>query len=260
MVHREKEVGVSHSDFESCLIDNVTRYTKLQIVAVVLVTLGVGLTTLSSKQSKPRATPKAFSAQSEGTTSVSYATYGIGIGILSLALVLSGMLGIIQDRTFDKYGRGNWEEAMFYLHALALPLFGFTSRELVAQAQQVKAGPQLALYPADLFGSGVPLQPLPYLPVQLPTLRIPAFYVPLFFNVATQLFCVAGVNRLTARLNSLTVSLVLVVRKAASLGISILLLGNSRGNRMLWMGATLVLTGTIGYALGTQKDVKKKNE
>lgn len=213
-------------------------------------------------QSKGRPSPKSSTTaqvdiQDFGSSSASYGKYAVGISILTLALILSGALGIAQDRTYERYGRGNWEEAMFYLHALALPLFGFTWPELAAQARAASTGPHLSLSvnantdPETLF-------PLPYLPIRSPTLRIPAFYIPLFLNVLTQLFCVAGVNRLTARANSLTVSLILVVRKAVSLAVSVLLLGGSRGNAFLWAGAVAVLVGTVGYTLGSRTASKKK--
>lgn len=80
---------------------------------------------------------------------------------------------------------------------------------------------------------------------------IPSFYFPLMLNVVTQLVCVSGVHRLTSRVNSLTVTLVLVVRKAASLAISVTLLKQSKGGEaLLWIGAGLVLAGTIGYTTG----------
>ena len=257
--------------------DHFIRYSKLQVASVVLVTIGVILTTLSSVQSKNRSPPKLSTAvhtdddTSIEATTVSYGRYAMGISILTFALILSGALGISQDRTFERYGRGNWEEAMFYLHALALPLFGFTWPDLVAQFRTANTGPQLSFSPlshqpthpnsnpATPLPLPLPLPvPLPYLPIRPPTLRIPSFYVPLFLNVLTQLFCVSGVNRLTARANSLTVSLILVVRKAASLGISVLLLGGSRGNNVcLWAGAAAVLVGSFGYTLGSRRAVSK---
>ncbi|KAL5508485.1 YEA4_2 [Sanghuangporus vaninii] len=234
------------------------RYSRLQVGSVVLVTLGVILTTLSSTQAKSRSSTRPFTNgndySSSVVTSTSYGKYTVGILILTLALVLSGALGIAQDRTLERYGRGNWEEAMFYLHALALPLFGFTWPGLVAQLRAVRNGPQLLLFGGTTSNT---LSPLPYLQIRSPSLWIPSFYIPLALNVFTQLICVAGVNRLTSRVNSLTVSLVLVVRKAVSLGISVLLLGSSRGNAYLWLGAAAVLIGTIGYALGSTPKLLK---
>ena len=53
------------------------------------------------------------------------------------------------------------------------------------------------------------------------SMSIPHVYLPLILNTVTQLLCVAGVNRLTTRVSALTVTLVLVVRKATSLIISV---------------------------------------
>ncbi|KAL5488285.1 YEA4_2 [Sanghuangporus weigelae] len=229
------------------------RYSRLQAGAVVLVTLGVILTALSSTQAKSLSSTRPFTNGNDYSSSVvastSYGKYAVGILILTLALVLSGALGIAQDRALERYGRGNWEEAMFYLHALALPLFGFTWPGLVAQLRAVHNGPQLLLFGGTT--SNTP-SPLPYLQIRSPSLWIPSFYIPLVLNVFTQLICVAGVNRLTSRVNSLTVSLVLVVRKAVSLGISVLLLGSSRGNTYLWTGAAAVLIGTVIYTLSSK--------
>ncbi|THH11262.1 hypothetical protein EW145_g775 [Phellinidium pouzarii] len=235
------------------------RYTKIQICSVILITLGVALTTLSSSQSHRKVWTASAPPSDEQLDVASYGKYAIGIGILSLALLLSGLLGLAQDRAFERYGRGDWAEAMFYLHVLALPLFGFVSSDLVAQIRTANAGPQVELNLTTFFtltdsdfirGS---LPPLPYFPIRTPTLRIPVFYVPLVANVLTQLMCVAGVNRLTAHTSSLTVALVLVVRKAVSLAVSVLLLGDGNGSAALWVGATAVLTGTIGYALGSRR-------
>ena len=53
------------------------------------------------------------------------------------------------------------------------------------------------------------------------TLSLPKPYLPLLANTLTQLLCVAGVHRLTTRVSNLTVTLILVVRKAVSLVISL---------------------------------------
>jgi UDP-xylose/UDP-N-acetylglucosamine transporter B4 len=136
------------------------------------------------------------------------------------------------------------------------------------------------------------------------SLSIPHIYLPLILNTLTQLLCVAGVHRLTTRVSALTVTLILVVRKATSLIISVIgvpqvalvlkeLLGIRDGewgvfgvnldpvirtlgtafvgsgeakrpqevdNRMMWMGAVLVLLGTIGYTIGSHLKGVKANE
>ena len=68
------------------------RYNVAQVLSVLIVTVGVILTTLSSHRR-------------EETASASYLSqrYLTGIGILTLALVLSGFLGVVQDKTFASY-------------------------------------------------------------------------------------------------------------------------------------------------------------
>lgn len=213
----------------------------------MIVTIGVVCTTLSAQPS------------SRATLSNTPGSYAVGILILTLALVLSGFMGLAQDRTYAQYGRGHWQEAMFYLHFLALPGFAFVWRDLRRQVRTVHASTRLEVE-LETFAMLFPKAALMSITFPFPAilrrlagwrLSIPSFYFPLLLNIATQLLCVTGVHRLTARVNSLTVTLVLVVRKAVSVGISTLLLGGDRGGGMwLWIGASLVLTGTIGYAGG----------
>jgi UDP-xylose/UDP-N-acetylglucosamine transporter B4 len=106
------------------------------------------------------------------------------------------------------------------------------------------------------------------------SLNVPYAYLPLFLNTMTQLLCASGVHRLTSRVSSLTVTLVLVVRKAVSLLLSVLgtniIPGMGGGktrmvdHRMMWTGATFVLVGTVLYSIGTRRKhaaaVKDKKE
>ncbi|KAK0430657.1 UAA transporter [Armillaria borealis] len=177
------------------------------VLSVLLVTLGVACTTLSASNS----------SSNESHTGLS--TYLTGISILSLALVLSGFLGLVQDRTYSKYSSASsWQESMFYLHFLALPMFLFIRSDLATQFRVVHAGPKISV-------------------------------------------CVAGMNRLTTRVNSLTVTLVLVVRKAVSLVLSVAMrqTANNVDMRLLWAGAAMVLLGTIWYSLRGKK-AKTKQE
>ena len=217
-----------------------------------------------------------MSAQSSANKSTSVAdpyTYATGIGILTLALVLSGILGLIQDWTYAKHGRPTlakaegpapWQESMFYLHFLALPMFIPLLPDLAAQMHSLNSqGPRVELkfpipLPASLnltttFPDLPPPYSLPSLPIHIfrqpgnmsllsitesinqnsttqsffhhpfvLSLSIPHIYLPLVLNTLTQLLCVAGVHRLTTRVSALTVTLILVVRKATSLIISVI--------------------------------------
>ncbi|GJE84804.1 UAA transporter [Phanerochaete sordida] len=254
------------------------RYSPSQIASVLLVTAGVILTTLSASKPKPAKTSQLTGQAAPDHTK----TYVLGISILTLALVLSGFLGMVQDKTFATYVRNAppsakdaegkapveqppaWQESMFYLHLLSMPMFYFLRDDLVSQFTALNASPTMQLVVptplplaapsrGDIYTASNASVPL----ANLASISLPSGYVPLVLNTLTQIVCVAGVHRLTARVSSLTVTLVLVVRKAVSLLISVLMFG-SRGveepgsRAMMWVGAAMVLVGTVAYSLASR--------
>ncbi|EAU80565.2 UDP-N-acetylglucosamine transporter [Coprinopsis cinerea okayama7 len=259
----------------ACLTVWNPRYNFTQVFAVLLVTAGVILTTLSASQ------PNKPSTSSAPADPYAYLT---GISLLSLALLFGGFLGLLQDWTYTKYGRpapnppapkqkGNgkaqkassppvtstWQESMFYLHFLGLPMFLPLFGDIKQQLSTINYDTPRALFtvPVPFISSLLSFFPssngdktsipppysLPSLDFLVPavvknntfiypsstslstpdalTLSLPKPYGPLLLNTLTQLLCVAGVNRLTTRVSSLTVTLILVVRKAVSLVISL---------------------------------------
>lgn len=255
-------------------------YSPVQVLSVVLVTMGVVSSTLSSSASK------AGGGEEVGQ-------YATGVLLLFSALVLTGFMGIWQERTFKLYGNQNWRESLFYSHLLSLPMFFLRPAKLVGDIQEANnttpwwfgfgppthtpGGP-----PSNFLSNLLALITAPSLPPRkqagserlrvfnlsplLPLTKgmegwglwIPSFWPPLLLNVATQLLCINGVNRLTSKVSSLSVTLVLVVRKAASLMISVMLVQGGKGNLALWVGAGCVLAGTVGYSLS--KPVQQKGE
>ncbi|QRV73194.1 UDP-N-acetylglucosamine transporter YEA4 [Ceratobasidium sp. AG-Ba] len=245
------------------------RYTPTQIISVLIVTIGVAMSTLSSLSHKrSKRTDDTMSV-----TSVSYQEQFVGLAFLTLALVLSSLMGFAQERTYAMFGR-HWEEGMFYLHFLALPMFAFPGigGDLVQQIKVANASPKVEVSLPGLvapmhsfvksssaFRPGGPLGQYPVgivdwimgkiMAFPLLAFTLPSFYIPLAINVFTQFLCVGGVHRLTSRVSSLTVTLVLVVRKAVSLWISVVLVGGSKGDIWLWGGALAVVAGTVAYSL-----------
>lgn len=80
------------------------------------------------------------------------------------------------------------------------------------------------------------------------SVKIPTLWGYLILNVMTQLVCIIGVAKLTSITSSVTVNLVLSVRKFLSLLLSILIFKNSFG-LWNWVGAMFVFFGTIVYAI-----------
>ncbi|KAL2412789.1 hypothetical protein ABEF95_014426 [Exophiala dermatitidis] len=85
--------------------------------------------------------------------------------------------------------------------------------------------------------------------------QIPRPVFLLLLNATTQLLCIVGVNRLSAQSSSLTVSIVLNIRKLASLVLSIWLFGNTLPSGVL-LGAIVVFVGGGLYALPTTSGAK----
>lgn len=186
------------------------RYNALQVLSVFLVSGGVTLSTLSA----------GHRHQGGSGSPEAYAKYILGIGLLAASLLLSGFMGLWQERTFLIYGRGRWKESLFYTHFLALPLFLLLARSLRDELRAARI--------------------------------TPGFAVPLLANSATQIVCIAGVNRLTTKVSSVSVVMILAVRKAASLALSVAW-AYWRKDAVpdplrLWTGTAMVLIGTVSYA------------
>ena len=260
------------------------RYSPLQIASVILVTFGVVSSTLDSTNMHTKGGEKG-----EGV-----GEYATGVLLLFSALVLTGFMGLWQERTFKQYGKDNWRESMFYSHLLSLPLFLLRPKNLLRDIGDANAttrwwfgfGPPSPLsspfsssgWLNNLLALATPPSILKkdltetrifnlanLLPLPLPRLNgvgfwIPSFYPPLLLNVLTQLLCINGVNRLTSKVSSLSVTLVLVVRKAVSLMISVMLVQRSMGTPGLWGGAAMVLAGTVGYAVAQPAKPKEDGD
>ncbi|KAG7085855.1 hypothetical protein E1B28_003390 [Marasmius oreades] len=198
------------------------RYTLLQVISVVLVSVGVVLATLSKS-------PGSHS-KIEGS-SADVKRYSIGIGMLVVSLLLTGILGILQEKTYKKYGPC-WKEGVFYTHFLSLPIFLFLIPD-VKQGLASLSGDEKSTFVAWLMLGG---------------------------NLITQLVCVSGVNRLTSRVSSVSTNLVLTTRKAMSLCISVLWFGG--WNSRLAAGACMVFSGSLLFSVSNhaKKESDKKDQ
>ncbi|KAI8904321.1 UDP-xylose and UDP-N-acetylglucosamine transporter [Gorgonomyces haynaldii] len=150
--------------------------------------------------------------------------YTEGVFVLVVALVLSCFLGQFQQKVYQKYG-SHWREGLFYTHAMALPFFYFLKSDLQRQWTQYSQSQPIAV-----FGY-----------------QIPIMYVYLLLNAFTQYVCISGVQKLASVSTSVTLNLVLTLRKFVSLLLSVYLFQNpfSATN---WTGAVLVLIGTLLYS------------
>ncbi|KAF4122388.1 solute carrier family 35 (UDP-xylose/UDP-N-acetylglucosamine transporter), member B4 [Geosmithia morbida] len=201
------------------------KYPRIQAVAVVFLTLGVIIAAWSDAQAKGK------------TEGGSQASLGMGLVILFVAQVLSAIMGLYTEVTYQEYGP-QWRENLFYSHILSLPLFvPFAPSMYRAFSRMVQTGPLDVGYSLPLLGPAL--------------VRVPSQLVFLAANVLTQYACIRGVNLLAAASSALTVTIVLNVRKLISLLLSIWLFGNSLAPGTL-VGAVIVFSAGGLYSLGRQ--------
>ncbi|XP_061494064.1 nucleotide sugar transporter SLC35B4 isoform X2 [Rhineura floridana] len=200
------------------------RYTVSKYTSIALVSLGIFTCTFMSAK------------QVSSTSST-------GILALTFALLMSARMGIFQETLYKKFGKHS-KEALFYNHALPIPGFLLLAPDIYKHA--------LLFNKSELFqvpGTG---------------LSLPVMWFYLIMNIITQYVCIRGVFILTTECTSLTVTLVVTLRKFVSLIFSILYFRNPF-TVWHWIGTLFVFVGTLMYTevwnnLGPLLDRKGKEE
>lgn len=193
------------------------RYSLSKHLAVYMITLGIVICTIASVGGS-----KVKEAGTVKDEVGSIYTKCVGIGLLLFALLLSARMGIYQETLYARYGK-HPRESLFYAHTLPLPGFLLLVPNIYSQAV--------------LFNQSAPL-PLPMLE------NIPRSWVYLLLNIFTQYVCIRSVYVLTTECSSLTVTLVITLRKFVSLLLSIYYFQNPF-TFTHWFGTVLVFTGTL---------------
>ncbi|KAI9064142.1 UAA transporter [Trametes sanguinea] len=194
------------------------RYSLPQVAAVALVSAGVVLATLSRPS-----TPKSSASPAD------VGRYTIGVIMLTVSLLLTGILGVLQERTYTRYGP-YWKEGVFYTHGLSLPIFLFFIRDLKRGFGGLSDPTRLSQESLQALGGFSNVIP----------------YAIFGANLLTQLACASGVNQLTSHVSSVSTNLVLTTRKAISLCFSVWWFGNGL-NAQLAVGAGMVFLGSLLY-------------
>ncbi|KAK2759040.1 golgi uridine diphosphate-N- acetylglucosamine transporter [Arachnomyces sp. PD_36] len=245
-------------------------YTRTQVLAVGLLTVGVAAAALADAQAQGKPLELGLSADTDAS---SLATFVTGFMILALAMILSAFQGVYADRLYETHGRSHWKEALFYSHTISLPFFIPTYSKVAAQMRAlVMSPPALSalatsanidsfLSPnstSSILAASATAAPFSSSPVQtVPSLlsslaNYPIFHsilsqtpikvVYLLMNALTQYLCIRGVHLLSAQSSSLTVTIVLNIRKLVSLVLSIYIFGNVLATGVL-VGAVVVFVG-----------------
>lgn len=198
------------------------KYAFSKYLSVFMITFGIAICTIiSGKEIKSL---QAKNVKQVVTTPWDdFFWWTLGISLLTVALFVSARMGIYQEVLHKKYGK-NPREALYYTHLLPLPFF-------------------LTLAPNiwEHFTYALASDPM-HVPVI--NLDVPKLIVYLIGNILTQYLCISSVFTLTAECTSLTVTLVVTLRKFLSLIFSIIYFKNPF-TIYHWIGTILVFVGTV---------------
>uniref|UniRef100_A0A0N5AP16 UAA transporter n=1 Tax=Syphacia muris TaxID=451379 RepID=A0A0N5AP16_9BILA len=205
------------------------QYSLRKYVSVIMITIGIVLCTLATSKLQKSdwiSSDEAFKH---------YKEWLIGITMLIVALIASAYLAICQEQMYRTYGK-HTREAMFYVHAISLPFFSLMSSDIIKYIRIFSASS----------------------PVHFLTFEIPHMWILLIAACFLQWVCIRFVYLMNAELESLTVTLVVTLRKFLSLIISIVWFKNPF-TLTHWFGAFFVFSGTLLFAdIWSRKVVKKK--
>lgn len=196
------------------------RYTKSKYLSIALVSAGIFICTIMSA--------KQVSGNSDGSEEQGFYAFMhwlIGIAMLTFALLMSARMGIFQEMLYKEYGKHS-KEALFYNHCLPLPGFLLLSTDIYNHC----------IY----FSQSTPVN------VPVLSISVPIMWLYMLGNIITQYVCIRGVFILTTECTSLTVTLVVTLRKFLSLIVSILYFQNPF-TVWHWLGTAVVFLGTLLY-------------
>ncbi|NXQ32039.1 S35B4 protein, partial [Alaudala cheleensis] len=157
----------------------------------------------------------------------------LGIAALTFALLMSARMGIFQETLYQKFGKHS-KEALFYNRPVPTQQIPGGNPPRPHQASHLPAPPHsqrespLSISPRRRKTLGV--LPCPLLPLA----------------AAPRYVCIRGVFILTTECTSLTVTLVVTLRKFVSLIFSILYFQNPF-TAWHWLGTAFVFVGTLMY-------------
>ncbi|XP_012258227.1 UDP-xylose and UDP-N-acetylglucosamine transporter [Athalia rosae] len=198
------------------------RYVFSKYLSVFMISLGIFICTIIS--GKDVKSTQVIREDSVPTTPWDdFFWWTLGITLLTVALFISARMGIYQEELYARYGK-HAREALYYTHLLPLPFFLTLTKNIWDHSVLAVNSDPLAL---PVIGISMP-KTIAYL----------------IGNVLTQYMCISSVYVLTTECASLTVTLVVTLRKFVSLIFSIVYFSNPF-TIYHWIGTLFVFTGTI---------------
>nr|CAB3266236.1 UDP-xylose and UDP-N-acetylglucosamine transporter [Phallusia mammillata] len=207
-------------------------YPFTKFMAVFLVSLGILTCTFATSSRSEIESTSSFSNRDYSDSLIML----FGVFLLLVALFMSARLGIYQETVFKQHGKLS-REALYYNHMLPLPFFVFLAPSIieniaVLNQSESQIVPFLSSLVAFITGAEVTL---------------PILWQYMIANLLTQYVCIRSIFYLVTVCTSLTVTLVITLRKFVSIIISVLYFNNAF-TAMHWMGTSFVFVGTLLYA------------
>nr|XP_045367141.1 UDP-xylose and UDP-N-acetylglucosamine transporter [Camelus bactrianus] len=224
------------------------RYSIFKYTSIALVSVGIFICTfMSAKQ----VTSESSSSENDGFQA--FAWWLLGIGALTFALLMSARMGIFQETLYKQFGKHS-KEALFYNVSDFLNPGKMKITELLF----------FIFLASDIYDHAVLFNKSELYQVPGIGVTVPIMWFYLLMNVITQYVCIRGVFILTTECASLTVTLVVTLRKFVSLIFSILYFRNPF-TLWHWLGTLFVFLGTLMYTevwnnLGTSKGQPQKED
>ncbi|KAH9157537.1 hypothetical protein AeRB84_000639 [Aphanomyces euteiches] len=202
------------------------RYEAHQCIGVLLISIGIGI---SSMVDHPVAKLATFCTHNEGffcsnpvvqSTLQAVGPWRIGIALLFLGLIVGSVLGHWQNAVMRRYAQPGKphpaEESMFFLHVVSLGIMALGDGSAFKTSWTNWIG-----------DSSIP--------------------VLLVVNVVANYLCIRAVYYLAAAVSTVSLQVILTVRKACSVIFSVLYFGQAFSTGQ-WLGSSLIFGGVLLYA------------
>jgi len=214
------------------------KYSIQQISSVIIISIGLIITTLSVKKNQIEINHNSKDLNQ----------WIFGIILLIISSILGAFMGIYGEYIFKKYPN-TWKECLFYKHLLSLPIFFLFSPQILQQWKLIRKTPLISL---DNY------LPMFIMPTTLKKMKIQGIWIYIAINTISQFTCISGVQKISSIVTSVTLDLILNIRKFLSLLISVFLFKNPF-SWWSWLGSLFVFSGVLGYAQATEKTRKKQS-
>jgi solute carrier family 35 (UDP-xylose/UDP-N-acetylglucosamine transporter), member B4 len=193
-------------------------YDIWKYISVLMITLGIFVCTI--------ATGSDMKQKSQADDKVdSFFYWIIGVAMLAVALFISARMGLYQEVLYKKRGK-HVREALFFTHFLAMPAF--------------------VVMGVNIFNHFIIATQSNIVTIPLLNLSTPVQIIYLVINFLSHYLCVSCVYTLTAETSSLTVTMVVTIRKFASLVYSIIYFRHPFTS-FHWFGTILIIIGTVMF-------------